>query len=98
LISYANITPSAKILLAVPKLLQALLLPGSNHHRRITPTPPRRGIIHSLNIRPPLLDIRPQHSTIIRQQPVDFPLNVCSLRPDSTRTSKLVDLVAELGE
>ena len=82
----------------MPKLLHPLLLPGSNHHRRITPTPPRRGIIHSLNIRPPLLDIRPQHSTIIRQQPVYLPLNIRRLRPDTSRAGELVDLVAELGE
>lgn len=79
-------------------LLQPLLLPSSNHHRRVTPTPPRRSIIQSLDISPPLLSIRPQHSTVVCQEPVNFPFNIRRLRPYTSRAGELVDLVAELSE
>jgi len=94
---HANILHSAKVLLTVPKQLQSLLQP-SNHHRRITPAPPRRGIVQSPDIRPPLLGIRPQHSPIIGEQTIDFAFDIRRLRPDASRAGEPVDLVAELGE
>ena len=97
LIKHARNPPySANVFLTM--MIDHLPSTSSSHHRRVIPTPPRRRIIQRLNIRPPLLSIRPEYSPVVRKQPIDFPLNVRRLRPDASRAGELVDLVAELCE
>jgi hypothetical protein len=45
-------------------------------------------VIQILNIRLPLLDVRPKDSTIIRQEPIDLAFNIGSLCPCSTIARK----------
>ena len=101
LIKHARNPPySANVLLTMMKhhLPGSSSSSSSSRHRRVISTPPRRRIIQRLNIRPPLLSIRPEYSPVVRKQPIDFPLNVRRLRPDASRAGELVDLVAELCE
>lgn len=99
LIKHARNPPySANVLLTMMKHHLPGSSSSSSRHRRVISTPPRRRIIQRLNIRPPLLSIRPEYSPVVRKQPIDFPLNVRRLRPDASRAGELVDLVAELGE
>jgi hypothetical protein len=67
-----------------------------SRHRAVAPR--RRSIVQCLDICAPLIRIRPQHAAVVRQQAVDFALNICSLRPDAAGASVLLDLVAEFGQ
>lgn len=67
------------------------------HHSRPVP-PRRRSIIQRLDIRAPLVNIRPQHAAIVRDQAVDLALYVGGLRPDAAGAGVALCLVGELGE
>lgn len=64
---------------------------------RIRP-PRRRRVIHGLDVRPPLLLVRPQYPPVVRQQPVDLALDVRGLRVHAGAAAVPLDLADQLGE
>jgi len=80
--AYQSVSPPT----VPPRTAPATLLHVSTvllrrRHRAVTPR--SSCVVQRLDICAPLIRIRPQHATIVRQQTVDFALDICSLSPDA---------------
>lgn len=55
-------------------------------------------LIEALDVLLPLFSVRPEHSSIVRVQAIDFAFNIRSLSPDTAAAFVSLNLLAEFAE
>lgn len=55
-------------------------------------------LIEALNVLLPLFSVRPEHSSIVSVQAIDFAFNIRSLSPDTAAAFVSLNLLAEFAE